>query len=78
MLGGEFAEDRIGPLSEPFPADKEELKQSYGYDSDSDLDDDEDETAGTAVVHPDYEGEGEETKKPEAVSLLNPTVSVQS
>ncbi len=78
MLGGGFAEDRIGPLSEPFPADKEELKQSYAYDSDSDLDDGEDETAVTTVAQANHGDEGEEMKDSEAVSLLHSTISASS
>ncbi|KAI0826432.1 hypothetical protein BC629DRAFT_1587226 [Irpex lacteus] len=66
ISSGGFAEDRIGPLSEPFPADKEELKQSYAYDSDSDLDDGEDETAVTTVAQANHGDEGEETKDSEA------------
>jgi hypothetical protein len=37
VLGGGFAEDRIAPLDEGFPVDKEYLQDIYDYDSDSDL-----------------------------------------
>ncbi|KAI0088860.1 hypothetical protein BDY19DRAFT_152439 [Irpex rosettiformis] len=43
ILGSGFAEDRTVSLDEPFPTEKEYLKDEYDYPSDSDLEDDEEE-----------------------------------
>ncbi|KAI0684901.1 hypothetical protein BC835DRAFT_587959 [Cytidiella melzeri] len=54
MLGGGFAEDRIGSLDEGFPHDKDHLMDEYDYDSDSDLGDEyEDEPEDVHVTGED-------------------------